>query len=174
MLTQQLIMHLTGEKHTSKLRLQIKAEEHTGVDRNTAQDLEDQESEATAAEVEAGGGGLPVAAGPAVPSLEATLAEIAAWLMVQKTVVSITSQLFYCEECKTGLKLARDMLKHLTSEAHKAGITESRDWRRYIEWCDVYEHGENIFKVCFFLFNHFFCNVLLRVTYKHIILDYIY
>jgi ferredoxin len=145
MLTQQLIMHLTGEKHTSKLRLQIKAEEHTGVDRNTAQELEEQEreaAEAAAEETEA-----PAAAALAVPSLDAALEEISAWLSEQTCVVSITSQLFCCDDCKTGLKLARDLLKHMKSEAHKAGVTEERDWRRYIEWCDVYEHGENIFKV---------------------------
>lgn len=142
MLTQQLIMHLTGEKHTSKLRLQIKAEEHTGVDRNTAQELEDKEIEEGATAEAAS-----VAAAAAVPSMDAALEEIAAWLAAQDAVVTVTSQLFYCDDCKTGLKLARDLLKHMTSEAHKAGITEDRDWRRYIEWCDVYEHGENIFKV---------------------------
>ena len=142
MLTHQLIMHLTGDKHTSKLRLQIKAEEHTGVDRNTAQELEDQENEAAEEAAEA-----EEAAAAAVPNADAALEEITAWLSEQVAAVRITTQLFYCDECKTGLKLARELLVHLTSEAHKAGITEQREWRRYIELCDVYEVGENIFKV---------------------------
>jgi len=145
MLTHQLIMHLTGEKHTSKLRLQIKAEEHTGVDRNTAQEMEDREAEEAGEGEEEEGGAAPPAAA-AVPSLDAPVEDIAAWLADQSSVFSITPELFCCEECKTGLKLAKDLLVHLTSEAHKAGITEQRDWRRYIEWCDMYEHGEDIFK----------------------------
>lgn len=161
-LTRQLLVHLVNDKHSNKLRVQIKAEEHSGVDRVTAEQREAEEAEAAA--LASAGSANPDAAeaqeAPPAPSLESSDKEILAWLKTQEDVVcAMSDRLFFCQTCKTGGKVARECLKHIVGPVHDKKMTSAREWRLYIEdMLDIYEHGDGLFKV-----NYIYTGVMLAL-----------
>ena len=146
-LTMQLLAHLTGEKHSNNLRVQIKAEDKSGLDRNTlVREEEERERAAKSPTPEPESEPEPEAR---VPSVTAGNDEILAWLKTKTDEVASTmsDRLFYCTRCNTGLKTLREFFKHMLSEIHKVGMCPSRDWRLYMDMIDIYEHGDGFFKV---------------------------
>ena len=147
-LTSQLLSHIVSDKHKDKLKVQVKEEERTKVDRNTAERLEAEErAKAAAAEDEE----EEEAEVPeeAVPEADATELDILTYLKKKDDVMTMMSdRLLCCLSCRTGLMHLRPFFKHYTSSQHEEKITTSREWRQYVDINDVFEHGTDIFKVC--------------------------
>ena len=152
-LIRQLLAHLTSTKHHGNLKVQIKAEVHSNVDRNTAQQQEEEQdaadaaAEAAAAPLESSEAAEPESS--PVPSLNAPDGEKLSWLVKNDSIVvcAMSDTLFYCKPCKTGAKPLKEFFEHIVSEEHKTGMCEKRDWRQYLDMIDIYEHGEELFKV---------------------------
>lgn len=147
-LTMQLLAHLTGDKHSNNLRVQIKAEDKSGLDRNTlVREEEERERAAKSPTPEP----EPEAC---IPSSTAGNDEILDWLKTKTDEVEciMSDRLFYCKRCSTGLKTLREFFKHMLSEIHKVGMCPSREWRLYMDMVDIYEHGDGYFKVSIYFF----------------------
>ena len=151
-LTRQLLGHLVTDKHSNKLRIQIKDEEHTGKDRSTTQREEEEAEEAARAARTPSP--EPEAEKAPVPSPTSSEAEILAWLKTQVNMECLMSdRLCYCSTCKTGLKPVREGLKHMLGPVHdknKEKLESAREWRIYHDIIDIYEHGDGLFKVVHF------------------------
>ena len=144
MLTRQLLAHLAADSHGRELRVQVKAEEKSGVERSEAE----REEEAAAAAAESEDESQAQPEGDKIPNAEAPEEEIVRWLKTKSDLLcSMSDTLIYCQTCKTGGKLVRDMLKHVQSDTHKTGFSPAREWRLYIDLKEILEHGDGLFKV---------------------------
>ena len=152
-LSRQLLIHLISDKHNNNLRVQIKEEGHSKVDRNTAQRREEEEEEAAraAAEAEFSQVDDSTDAFEAPVSSTDSAEDKLAWLKKNSQVVSAMNEsLFYCVTCVTGAKPLVEFFEHMMSKEHQTGMCPTREWRLYLEMMDIYEHGDGYFKVSLF------------------------
>ena len=170
-MTRQLLMHFLSDKHFNKLKVQIKAEAATGIDRDEAERIQEEEDARLAAEaalnpplqgdedtteandndnLEPDASALvppPSIEQVPVPDESASIDDIIAYLSKRPDMNSMYGdKLFSCPQCCTGLMPAQQLRAHIVSERHEKGITPEREWRQFVDLDDVFEHGQ-YFKV---------------------------
>ena len=155
----QLFVHFTSDKHTQRLRVQVKGEEIAA----NQEDVEDVEAETVPEEgdQEVPSEDTMVVPDPISVSMYQDITDEEALDMFirlraqeeedednpVKRMVDIknkTDNLLYCIPCKTGLMSGKFMARHFESESHKNKVPPA-PWRSQLDLSFVLEYG-NLFK----------------------------
>lgn len=162
----QLFGHFISDKHTSKLRVQVKAEVITATSSNQPDRSEEPLRAGSQPPPQRSGSVAPMEEtqmeAPVIPTVVAPvpknqyLTDAEADEMIRDPslmdLYAPTPSMHMCLKCKTGLMTAKFMMRHVETEEHLAPPSNlSHQQQKKMEWRDltnmneVYQHGPNLF-----------------------------
>jgi len=158
----QLFGHFISDKHSSKLRVQVKAEVIAAPSNSERSGSEDPPRAGSQPPPSRSGSVAPVEEtqmeAPVIPTVvipkNQYLTDEEAAKMIEDVlnVYKPTPSLHMCIQCKTGLMTAKFMMRHVETEEHLAPPSHlSQQEQKKMEWRDltnmneVYQHGPDLF-----------------------------